>query len=140
MGNVKSDVLIENDDLYKALVCTPLTILFSALAVNSIATSGILLMTIIFVCLAMYFLLSTLAYAAYYTNDYHENKKDVGNENLLKTWVYGPLAILFGLFTANSVMASELLLFKILFIVVTCYLAITALAYAAFYTNSKFDE
>ena len=74
MGNGKSEVLIENENLFRGLVCAPIAILFVMLAVNSVMTTGLLLFKLIFVLMALFFTLSTLAYAAYYTNDYHAEK------------------------------------------------------------------
>lgn len=70
MGNVK----VENENLFRALVCLPLAILFSLLAGNSVMNSGIIIFQVMFVVLAMYFVLSTLGYFALYTNEYFDEK------------------------------------------------------------------
>ncbi|WP_286232467.1 hypothetical protein [Thalassotalea sediminis] len=69
MGKAKNDVLIENENLFRALFSALAAVLFIVLAVNYVGTSGLLLFKVLFVLAALYFTLSTLAYAAYYTND-----------------------------------------------------------------------
>jgi hypothetical protein len=63
---------IKNDNLFKALVAAPLAIMFWFFAVNSIMSSGHFVFNVIYLLIALYFSLSTLAYAAFYTNDYHD--------------------------------------------------------------------
>ena len=65
----KAESLIKNDHLFKAIVFTPLAIVFWFFAVNSIMSSGHIFFNALYVVLALLFTLSTLAYSAYYTND-----------------------------------------------------------------------
>jgi len=62
--------MIENDNLFKALVSFLVAILFIVLAVNSFSTGGLVLFKVLFVLIALVYTLFTLAYAAYYTNDH----------------------------------------------------------------------
>ena len=137
MGNVKSGVLIENENLFRALVCTPIAILFVMLAANSVMSSGIVLFQVIFVVLALYFSLSTLAYAAFYTNDHHMDKVDsiFENKNFFNMLFYTPLAISFVFFAVNSVSSSSHIFFNVLFVLIALYCTLKTLAYAAYYTN-----
>lgn len=66
----------ENEYLFRAKVCLPVAIFFAMIAVNSFTSSGILLFQVIFVLMALYFSLSTLAYAAFFTNDYFEQQAE----------------------------------------------------------------
>ncbi len=69
MGNANNDLLIENENLFRALFSAVGAVLFTVLAVNFVMSAGLLLFKVLFVLAALYFSLSTLAYAAYYTND-----------------------------------------------------------------------
>ena len=138
MGNVKSEVTIENENLFRALVCAPIAILFAVFAVNSLMSSGIVLFKLIFVCLALYFSLSTLAYAAYYTNEYLAEKAE--NKNLLSALLCAPIAISFAWYAANSVISSGHIFFQIIFVLMALYFTLRALAHAAYYTNDYHAE
>lgn len=65
----KSENFIENENLFRALVCSPIAVLFVMLAVNSMMSPGFVVFKVIYVVMALCFALSALAYAAYYTND-----------------------------------------------------------------------
>jgi len=70
----ETDSFIKNDNLFKALVCTPLAVVFWYFAVNSMMSSGHIVFNVAYILIALYFSLSTLGYAAFYTNDYHSEK------------------------------------------------------------------
>jgi hypothetical protein len=70
MGKIQSGYLIENENLFRALVCALIAILFVILSVNSFQSDGIVLFKVMFVVLCLCSSLGTLAYAAYFTNDY----------------------------------------------------------------------
>ncbi len=133
MGNVKSEVSIENENLFRALVCSPIAVLLVILTANSIQTSGFTLLNVILIAVASYFTLCAIAYAAFYTNEYFADMPD--NDNLFNTLMYGTLAIIVTSFTVSSVLSSGSILFQVVFICLALYLTLSALAYAAFYTN-----
>lgn len=138
MEKVKSDVLIENENLYKALASAPIAALFVALAVNSISNSGIFLFQIIFVLLAAYFSLSTLAYAAFYTNEHHASNADsiFDNTSFFKLVFNAPLGLLFGFFAYSIVPSNEHVVFKVIIVALASFFILSTIAYAAYYTNS----
>ena len=67
---------VQNDNLFKAIVCAPISALFVLLAFNSVTNAGIVIFQVLFVILALFFVLSTLAYAAHYTNDVFAEAED----------------------------------------------------------------
>lgn len=75
MGNASSKVLIENENLFRALFSAPFGILFSFLAAELVMSSGLLLFKLLFVAVALYFSLTALAYAAYYTNERYKQSE-----------------------------------------------------------------
>lgn len=141
MGKVERN-LIENENLFRSLVCIPPAIIFVLLAVNSISSSGIVLFQIIFTLIATYFTLSTIGYAAIYTNELYEGKTEplFKNKNLSKTIVYLPLAIIFIATAVTSITSSAHIVFNVLSISLASYTVLATLAYAAFYTNDYFEE
>ena len=72
----KTDPLFENKNLSKAIKLSPLAIFFTFFAFNSITTSAHTVFQTTFVLMALILMLSTIAYAAFYTNDYHSEKAD----------------------------------------------------------------
>lgn len=68
----EAEGFIKNDNLFKALVCAPLSVLFWFFSVYSITSSASMFFSTIYVLLALYFTLSTLGYAAFYTNDCYD--------------------------------------------------------------------
>jgi len=58
-----------NDYLFRALVCAPIALLFSWLAVSSISASGFGFINTIFLILALCSSLFALGYAAFHTNE-----------------------------------------------------------------------
>jgi len=76
MGKVQSESLIENENLFRALVCSPIAVLFVMLAVNSMMSPGFVVFKVLYVVMALVFSLSALAYASYYTNEYQAAKAD----------------------------------------------------------------
>ncbi len=76
MEKVKGKNVIENENLFRMLFCSPVAILFLVLAESYLMSPGIMLFKVIFVLFALYFTLSALAYAAFYTNDYYYAKAD----------------------------------------------------------------
>jgi len=77
MGKVNSKTVVENENLFRALVCSPIAILFVMLAVNSMMSPGLVAFKVLFVVMALCFALSALAYAAYYTNDCYAATADI---------------------------------------------------------------
>ena len=142
METVKSEVTIENENLFRALVCIPVAALFALLAASSIMNSGILLFQIIFVLLALYFTLSTLAYAAHYTNERYEGTTEpqFSNKNLSKTVKLLPLAIIFVIVAMTSITSSTHVVFQVLFVLMALFTVLSTLAYAAYFTNDYFEE
>lgn len=142
MGKAKSDVLIENENLFRALVCAPIAILFGVMAVNSVISPGIVLFKVIFVLMALYFSLSALAYAAYYTNERFEGKAEpvFENKNLSKALLCAPFAVLFVTFALNSITSSSSIFFSVLYVLIALYFTLSTLAYAAFYTNDYYAQ
>lgn len=69
MGMGNNDTLITNENLYRALVSAPLAIFFAILAFNSVMYFELVIFKAIFILMALYFSLSTLFYAAFYTNE-----------------------------------------------------------------------
>ena len=76
MGKVKEEDLVENENLFRALVCSPIAVLFVLLAGNSMMSSGFIVFKVLFVVMALIFSLTAMAYAAYYTNDCYASKAD----------------------------------------------------------------
>jgi len=72
MGNENNK--IENDNLFKALVYLPIAILFAALAGNSVMNDGSAFFQVLYVLLAIYFILGTLGYFAHFTNEFFEEE------------------------------------------------------------------
>jgi len=142
MEKVQSESIITNENLFRALVCVPLVILFVLLSINSVATSGIILFQILFILLALYFSLSAISYAAHYTNELYEGKTEplFKNKNLSKTIRFLPLAILFTYIAVNSITTSVHIVFQTLSIVMSLLLILSTIAYAAYYTNDCYDE
>jgi hypothetical protein len=142
MENMKSEGGIENENLFRALVSAPLAIFFVILAANSVMSSGIFLFKLIYVCMALYFSLSTLAYAAYYTNDHHDEKADkvFKNKNLFNLLFNALIALSFIIFAVISVTSNANLFFNILFSLLAFISSLYTIAYAAFYTNDCYDE
>ena len=137
MNNNKSEVLIENENLFRALVCAPFGIAFTYFAINAFMNSGLVLFKIIFVLMALYFALNSLAHAAYYTNELYDKKSDttIKNENLFKTFFYAPLAVMTVWVAVSSVISSNPVFFSVLAILLASYFVLKTLAHAAYYTN-----
>lgn len=133
---------IENENLFRALVLAPLAVFFTIIATNSVMSSGIFLFKIIFVFMALYFSLSTLAYAAFYSNDHFSGKADkaLENKNLFNLLFIAPIALSFIVVATISVSANASLFFNIIFGVLAFISSLYTLAYAAFYTNDCYDE
>lgn len=142
MGKVKSELTIENENLFRSLVCLPIAILFTMLAINSVMTSGIMLFQLIFILMALYFSLSTLSYAAHYTNERYEGKAApiFNNKNLSKTMTFLPFAILSVFVAEMSVTSTTHIVFQTVFALIAIYTVLSALAYTAFYTNDCYEE
>lgn len=139
MGNATKELAIENENLFRFLVSAPIAILLSIFAVNYIGTSGLMIMKVIFVLMALYFTLTALAYFAYYTNDLQEGTAPglIENENLKKLLLNAPIAIAFIIFAENSITSSSHLVFNIVLVSCALYFTLSALAYGAFYTNDR---
>ena len=133
---------IDNENLFRALVSAPLAIFFVIIAANSVMSSGIFLFKLIYVCMALYFSLSTLAYAAYYTNDHHGEKADkvFKNKNLFNLLFNAPIALAFIVFAIISISTGASLFFNIIFVLLAFISSLYTIAYAAFYTNDCYEE
>ncbi|MGB1199475.1 MAG: hypothetical protein ACPG46_10535 [Thalassotalea sp.] len=142
MEKVKIDRIIKNEYLFRAMVCVPAAILFALLAVNSVATSGIVVFQVIFTLIAAYFSLSALFYAAHYTNERYEGKAAplFKNNNLSKSIKFFPLAVLFTFTAFNSIATSASVVFQIMCALIAFILLLSTIAYAAFYTNDCYAE
>jgi hypothetical protein len=137
MSQVKSNDGIENENLFRALFCAPTAILLVLFAESFLMSSGLALFKVIYVLMALYFTLSTLAYAAYYTNELYEGEteKFIKNDNLFKAIIFAPLAVAFWFFSVNSIMSSGHFVFNATYVVLALICTLCTLAYAAFYTN-----
>jgi hypothetical protein len=142
MNKIKSDAVIESDNLFRALFCAPTAILLVLFAESFLMSAGIALFKVIYVLMALYFLLSTLAYAAYYTNEIYEGEADsfIKNDHLFKAIIFTPLAIIFWFFAVNSIMSSGHIVFNTIYVLLALYSSLSTLAYAAYYTNDCYAE
>lgn len=142
MSQVKSDAGIENENLFRALFCAPTAILLVLFAESFLMSSGIVLFKVIYVLMALYFTFSTLAYAAYYTNELYEGEteKFIKNDNLFKAIVFAPLAVVFWFFAAHSIMSSGHIVFNAIYVLLALFSTLSMLAYAAYYTNDCYSE
>jgi len=137
MGKTNSGLVVENENLFRALFCAPMAILFGALTLSLLVSSGLVLFKVIFVLLTLYFSLSALAHAAYYTNERLEGTAEaiIENKNLSKLVYCAPLAVLFVAIAVNSVSFSTHMVFNVFFVLMAMLFTLSTLAYAAFYTN-----
>ncbi len=137
MGNVKRVLVVENENLFRALFSAPIAIVLVLFAESFLMSSGFVLFKVIYVLMALYFLLSTLAYAAYYTNEVYAGETDslIKNESLFKALVCTPLAIVFWFFAMNSIMSAGHMVFNVAYVLLALYFSLSTLAYAAYYTN-----
>jgi hypothetical protein len=142
MEQVKSESIIKNENLFRALVYVPLAALFVLLSINSVATSGIIIFQILFILMAMYFTLSAISYAAHYTNERYEGKTEpqFENKNLSKAIKFSPLAVVFTFISFHSITTSAHLVFQAIAVIIAFYLILSTIAYAAFYTNDCYAE
>ncbi|QOL24823.1 hypothetical protein LP316_10875 [Thalassotalea sp. LPB0316] len=74
MGNAISN--IENDNLFKAVIYLPIAILFALLASDAISGGSNIFFQVMYVILALYFVLGTLGYFAHFTNDFFDGRTD----------------------------------------------------------------
>tara|TARA_B110000881_G_C18519245_1_gene486633 strand:+ start:620 stop:856 length:237 start_codon:yes stop_codon:yes gene_type:complete len=74
MGRTKSTESIENDNLFKALICLLPALGFTLMAKQLWLSPGLVLLDVLFTLVAMYFVLSVLVHAAWYTNDCDREK------------------------------------------------------------------
>jgi len=142
MGNSTNEVSIQNENLFRALVCAPLAIMFVLLAANSVMNSGLMIFGVMYVLLALFFVLTTLAYAAFYTNDLYTETatEEIGNKHLSKALLCAPLAIVFVWSASSLMMSSQHVVFKVAFVLMALYFSLKALAHAAFYTNECYAD
>ncbi|MEW6991237.1 hypothetical protein AADZ91_11150 [Colwelliaceae bacterium 6441] len=142
MEKLNNERIIKNENLFRALVCLPTAILFTLLSINSVANSGIFIFQIIFILMAIYFSLSAISYAAHYTNECYEGKTEplFENKNLSKAIQYAPLAIIFSFIAVNSITISAHIVFQVISGLTAFILVLSAIAYAAFYTNDCYAE
>ncbi|GAA5133640.1 hypothetical protein [Thalassotalea piscium] len=67
------------------------------------------------------------------------NDRLIKNENLFRACVCVPSAILFILLSINSVATSGIIIFQIIFTLMAAYFSLSALSYAAYYTNERYE-
>ncbi|ATC98437.1 MULTISPECIES: hypothetical protein [Pseudoalteromonas] len=60
---------IKNENLFKTLLCLPIGIGFAVFMISAFNNSGFNVGTFLLFVLTMYFTLSGIAYAAFYTNE-----------------------------------------------------------------------
>ncbi len=134
--------IIENENLFRALVSLAPAVLFIMLALNSMMSAGIVLLQVIFILLALYFLLSALGHAALYTNERFDGKSEAlfNNKNLAQTMMFLPLTILFTFITFLSITSSAHLVFTGISMLITMFSLLSTLAYAAYYTNDYYAK
>ena len=142
MNKVGNERVIENENLFRAWICLPVAILFSSLAVDSVMTSGPILLQVIFSVFAVYFSANTLSYAAHYTNQRFDGSTEplFKNKNLSKAVKISPLAIIFVLFATIAVTSSAHVMFQGIFVFMAAILVLSTLAYSAFYTNDYYAQ
>ncbi len=142
MGKAKDGVEIENENLYRALVCSPIAIFLILTAPNFLTSSGLILFKIIFVFMTLYFSLCALAYSAFYANQVSAKSVDsiIKNRNLSSVFACTPLAVVFWFFTVNSVVTNGHMVFTVMYALIAIYFTLSALAYAAFTTNDYYAE
>jgi len=75
MESKKSTESIENDNLFKALICVLPAIGFSLMAKYLWLSPGLVFLDVLFTFVAVYFVLSVLMHAAWYTNDCDREKE-----------------------------------------------------------------
>jgi hypothetical protein len=141
MGKANSELLIENENLFRTLCSTPIALLLGGLTASLLASSGIVLFKIIFVVLTFYFTLDAIAHAAYYTNERSEGtaEKLIKNTNLSKLLYHTPLAIFFVAVAIDSVASGAHIVFNIASVLIALCFTLSTLAYAAFYTNDRYE-
>jgi len=137
MDNVKRDLVVENENLFRALFSAPIAMVLVLFAESFLMSPGLVLFKVIYVLMASYFLLSALAYAAYYTNELYAEEADslIKNKSLFKAIVCTPLAAVFWFFALNSITSSGHIVFNVIYVLLALYFSLSTLAYAAFYTN-----
>lgn len=142
MEKVKTEGGIENENLFRALVTAPIAVFFVIIAVNSVTSSGLFLFKFIFVCMAIYFSLCTLAYAAFYSNDHQTEKADkiFNNKNFFNLVFTAPISLSLIIFTALSFSSNASLFFNIVFGALAFISCLYTIAYAAFYTNDCYED
>jgi hypothetical protein len=142
MDQVKRDVVVKNENLFRTLFCAPIALLLVLFAQSFLMSSGLVLFKVFYVLMALYFVLSTLAYGAFYTNEVYAEEVNsfIKNDNLFKALISAPLAVLFWFFAVNSMMSSGHFVFNVIYLLIALYFSLSTLAYAAFYTNDYHDE
>ena len=142
MGNVKSGVVIESENLFRALIFAPIAILLILFAESFLISSGLVLFKVIYVLMALYLSINALAHAAFYTVELGAGEADslIKNKNLSSALFSAPLAIVFWFFAVNTMMSSGHIVFSVIYLLIALYLSLSALAYAAFYTNDYFAQ
>ena len=141
MGKVNSDRLIENENLFRAMFSSLITLLLGVLTFSVLMSSSLVFFKAAFVILTLYFSLDAIAHAAYYTNERLEGKaeKIIHNTNLSKLVYNTPLAIFFVVVAVESVSSGAHLVFNIASVLLAMHFTLSSLAYAAFYTNDCYE-
>lgn len=142
MAEQENSLAVENENLFRAMLCAPAAIAFGALTTSTISSNGIGFINLFFILLTLYFSLSALGYAALYTNDRYEGRAEAifENQNLAKTLICLPLAVVFVALTYYSVSVSSSLFFNLIYGAIALYFVLATLGYASHYTNDYFEE
>ena len=141
MSQVNNDLVIANENLFRALFCGPIAILLIVFAERFFMSFELMLFKVIYVLLAFVLSLYAIAYAAYYTNEVYEGETEsfIKNDNLFKALVCAPLSVVFWYFAENSIASSGSLFFNVIYVLLALYFTLGTLGYAAFYTNDSYD-
>lgn len=142
MSKQSNSLAIENESLFRAMICAPAAIAFAGLTIKTINSNGFGLLNLFLILLTLYFALSALGYAALYTNDRYEGRADTifKNKNLAKTFMCLPLAILFVALTYHSIAISSSLFFNLIYGTIALYFVLATLGYASHFTNDYFEQ
>ena len=137
MSNVKSDLVIENENLFRTLFFAPVVILLVLFGETFLMSPGLVFFKAIYVLMALYASISMIAYGALYTNEVFSGEAEalIKNKNLLKALYCTPLAAFFWFIADKSIMSSGSIVFNVVYVLAALYFALSAHGYAAFYTN-----
>lgn len=137
MSNNNSNLLIENENLFRTLVFSPVALVLIVFGGEFLSSDKLFLFKVIYVLVGLYSTLCALAHGAFYTNELYEGKTEglIKNNNLFKTIAFLPLAVLFSLLAYSTITSSGHIVFSVIYVLMALYFVLGTLAYAAFYTN-----